>query len=95
MTLRWRRHIDRLGVQGLIEVYWEPLDEQVYGPDSKPTIAEVSYTVVAQLLAEPLRRAFVQHLDDHGCAERHGFAYCDKAMRLFDLLPHAEKVIFG
>jgi hypothetical protein len=95
VTIRWRRHIDHLGARGLVEVYWEPLDERVYGPDPKPTVADCGYTVVAKLLAEPLRRAFEKHLDQHGCAERHGFAYCEEAMQLFGLLPPGDTVILG
>ena len=101
MTLRWRRYIDHLAASGLVEVYWEPLDEREYGPDPKPTIADCGYTVVAQLLAEPLRRAFVEHLDQHGCATQGhpnfvgGFSYCEEAMRLFSLLPPGDTVIIG
>jgi hypothetical protein len=95
VALYWRRHVDPFGVRGLIEVYWAPLDEEVYGPDPTPTVASTGYEIVAQLLAAPLRRAFDEHLRDHGCAERGGFGYCDEAMRLFGLLPAGDSVIFG
>lgn len=52
-----------------------------------------AWRVVAALLAEPLRRAFEDHLDTHGCAERYGFAYCPEAMELFMLLPIGDRVI--
>jgi hypothetical protein len=56
-------------------------------------VAHVGFEVAAITMAEPLRRAFDQHLDAHGCAERLGFAYCDEAMRLFRLLPIGERAI--
>jgi hypothetical protein len=46
-------------------------------------------------MAEPLRRVFREHLDQHGCAERLGFAYCPEASRLFGLLPAGDSIIIG
>lgn len=51
------------------------------------------WQALAATLAEPLRKAFAAHLDEHGCAERTGFAYCDEAMRLFRLLPAGDRTV--
>jgi hypothetical protein len=98
VSLRWRWHEDWFGTFGaheLVEVYWRQLPEERYGPDPRPTIASCGFEVVAALLAEPLRQAFKRHLDEHGCAEIRGFAYCPEAMRLFDLLPDGDRVVIG
>jgi hypothetical protein len=89
--LRWQRYEDLLGARGLVLVTWEPWDDE----DPKPTLAGCGYGLVAALLAEPLRRAFHQHLDEHRCWARGGFAHCEEAMRLFRLLPRAEQVTIG
>lgn len=59
------------------------------------TIAHVGFEVAAITMAEPLRRAFREHLDAHGCAERLGFAYCPEAVRLFELLPAGDTITIG
>lgn len=105
MTLRWRQwfHPSFGPMRGEHEVYWEPLDEAVYGPDPKPTIAKVGYTIVAQTLAAPLRQALERHLDEHGCGEgnpehpnyRGGFLYCEEAKRIWDLLPPGDTILYA
>lgn len=84
--LRLRRGTDRMGYPE-VHVVWDG--------ERKPSIAQTAYTITATTLAEPLRRAFSKHVDEHGCAARTGFAYCDEAMRLFRLLPDGDRVIVG
>ncbi len=57
------------------------------------TLAHVGYSIVAATLAEPLRRAFKQHLDTHEHPD--GFGHCEEAMQLFRLLPEDEQVILA
>ncbi len=59
--------------------------------------AHAVFETVAMLMGERLRQAFSAHLDEHGCG-RHGgpgFAYCDEAVRLFELMPEGDKVLIG
>lgn len=50
---------------------------------------------VAVLLADPLRRAWCQHLDsDCSVCAADGIAWCPEAMRLFDLLPSGDRTAF-
>ena len=47
---------------------------------------------VAVLLADPLRRAWLQHIHPiRPCCQRGGIAWCEEAMRLFDLLPEGDQ----
>lgn len=68
-----------------------------------PDLTHVVLEYVGALLAEPLRRAFDVHLDEHGCGigdhrdPRYvgGFLNCPEAARLWDLLPLGDAVIQG
>jgi hypothetical protein len=62
------------------------------GPD-RPTLATVALTITAATLAEPLRRAFRQHLATHD--HPHGFGHCPEAMRLSELLPPGDQIVVG
>jgi hypothetical protein len=46
-------------------------------------------------LAEPLRKAFREHLGEHGCEEPYGFAYCPDAVRLWDMLPAGDRIVIA
>ena len=67
------------------------------------TLAHVGFEIVAATLAEPLRRAFRAHLDEHGCATRDpgdpryigGFGHCEEAMRLWYLQPAGDRVVIA
>jgi hypothetical protein len=67
------------------------------------TLAHVGFEVAAVTLAEPLRRAFHAHLDEHGCGTGDprdpryvgGFGHCDEALRLWRLLPAGDQVLIG
>jgi hypothetical protein len=48
-----------------------------------------------QSLAEPLRKALDDHLDQCGCAERAGFLHCPEARRLFLLLPKGDRLLLA
>jgi hypothetical protein len=64
------------------------------------SLASVGFTVAAVTLAEPLRKAFREHLDVHGCGTGDsgdpryvgGCAHCPEAMRLWDLLPDGDRI---
>jgi hypothetical protein len=79
-----------------------PYRSSPYVRDPKPMAAVVRgefaygvWTALAVTLAEPLRKALSIHLDEHGCAERGGFAYCREAMDLFRLLPEGDMVVYA
>lgn len=103
MSLRWRRHLDPLGARGLVEVYWQQHYPAEGGwpedHDPKATLAHSGFELVAALLAEPLRRAFHEHLAEHGCADPdrggHGFGHCPEAMRRWELLPDGDRVLLA
>ena len=78
--LRLRKRCDHFGG------YYTEVTE-----DEPQDIASVVYGIVAATLAEPLRRAFRAHLDEHGC----GFLSCPEAAELWDLLPDCERIAFG
>jgi hypothetical protein len=67
------------------------------------TLAAVAFTVVAVTLAEPLRRAFDKHLDEHGCGTGDpadpryvsGFIHCPAARELWDLLPDGDRIMLA
>lgn len=65
--------------------------------DEPQTLAEVGYTIVAATLAEPIRRAFVAHLDEHGCGgpDGPGFIHCPQARELWDMLPDGDRIVIG
>lgn len=78
------------------------------GQPSRPAVtvdpgnfAHGVWTAVAMTLAEPLRKAFADHLDEHGCSATSGptaiggFGKCPEAMRLFELQPEGDKLIVG
>lgn len=53
---------------------------------------------LAVTLAAPLRKAFVDHLDEHGCGAGSGptyiggFFHCPEAKRLYELLPRGDRM---
>lgn len=49
---------------------------------------------LAQLLAEPLRRAYREHVDEWGPCCQGGTAYCPEAQRLDQLRPWGDRVMF-
>ena len=67
------------------------------------TLAQVAFSIVAMTLAEPLRRAFHAHLDEHGCgtgdtaSPRYvgGFIHCSRARELWDMLPGGDRIVIG
>jgi hypothetical protein len=63
--------------------------------DEPRTLASVGYGIVAMTLAEPLRKAFREHLGEHGCEEPYGFAYCPDAVRLWDMLPAGDRIVIA
>ena len=89
--LRWRRYVDPLGARGLIYIYWQPWDDD----DPKPTLAQGGFEVVAQLLAEPLRRQFSEHVDRCTICAMEGPARCSMAEHLLALLPAGDRVTIG
>lgn len=54
------------------------------------------WRALAATLAQPLRDAFVAHLDGHGCGDPGspigGFGYCPDAMALYELLPDGDRI---
>jgi len=78
-------------------------DQTEVTEDDPVTLAEACYTVVAATLAEPLRRAFLAHTDEHGCgtpgtpayAEFAGFGNCPEADRLWHLLPDGDRILIA
>ena len=71
-------------------------EPRLYVEDTEPdSLASVGYSIVAATLAEPLRRAFIEHLDACDCERRGGFGYCPAAMQLFRMLPESEQIILG
>jgi hypothetical protein len=68
-----------------------------------PDLTHNVFEYVAAVISEPLRKAFHDHLDAHGCGigdyedGRYigGFSHCPEAVRLFGLQPEAEQVIIG
>jgi hypothetical protein len=66
----------------------EPLPRVTHRPGD---FAHGVWTAVAATLAAPLRRAFDEHLDEHGCAQRGGFGYCEEAMHLYRLQPQGDQ----
>jgi hypothetical protein len=78
--------------------------EQCWKCDRKnPDLTHHVLEYVAAVISEPLRRAFQDHLDVHGCGTGDhndpryigGFGHCPEAMRLFGLQPEAEQVLVG
>jgi hypothetical protein len=55
------------------------------------TLAQVGYELVAAMLAEPLRRALRQHMDEHGCM----LFGCTEARRLWELLPDGDRILLA
>ena len=56
------------------------------------------WRTVAVMLAEPLRKAFDAHLDEHRCGDPYvgiGFAHCREAMELWDLLPDGDRIVIA
>lgn len=68
-----------------------------------PDFAHGVFEAVAATLAEPLRRAFGNHLAAHGCGTGDirdpryigGFGECPGAMALFELLPPWDKAVIA
>lgn len=50
-----------------------------------------AWAALAATLAEPLRKAFRDHVDAHGCY----LDTCAKSLRLWDLLPEGDRVLLG
>jgi hypothetical protein len=92
MGLTWQRGTDYMTRQPTIEIR---ADRECQNCGRETTLAHTGFEVVAKTLAEPLRQMFKRHLDEHGCAETYGFAYCPEAMRLFNLLPDGDRVVVG
>lgn len=63
------------GGSQFVEIVWTG------DPDSRPTLAEFAYTMVAVTLAAPLYAALDVHRAEHGCV------LCPVAWELIDLLP--------
>jgi hypothetical protein len=61
------------------------------------------YEALAMTLAQPLRKALDQHLDEHGCGTGDtdspqyigGFFHCPEAKRLFELLPDDDRILIA
>jgi hypothetical protein len=88
VSIYLRRYRDHWGAP-VIEVRSDGLDEE-----GRPvTLARVGYQIVAATLAEPLRKAFAEHLAAHEHPD--GFGHCEEAMRLFRLLPESEQIILA
>ncbi len=88
MGLHWRRgEPDFRTGKPTVEVF---ADRDCQNCDRPVTLAHASYEVVAMTLAEPLRRAFWKHVDEHGEAcvnPMWGGWLCPEAARLRALLP--------
>lgn len=73
---------------------WVRAVEQV-----REAFVRVPYQRVAQVLAEPLRGAFEEHLAEHRCGDEgspyRGFINCSEAKRLWDLLPDGDRVVYA
>lgn len=70
-----------------------PLRSWSGGPVDYPRPSDLlhdSMSVLAKLLAQPLREAFRQHLEEHDHPA--GFGACPEAMRLFKLLPAGDQM---
>jgi len=68
--------------------------------DEPQDLASVALTIVAATLAEPLRKAFDRHMDQHGCGEPGnpeyaGFLRCPEALALWKLLPEGDTIAYG
>lgn len=64
-------------------------------PDDDQMRAEAERLAV--MLAEPPRKAFDAHLDEHRCYEPPigGFGHCPEAMALFELLPDGDRILIA
>jgi len=69
----------------------------------KQSLAGFGYEIVARLLAEPLRKALDEHLDEHNCGTGDtsspdyvgGFIHCPEAKRLWDMLPAGDRIVLA
>ncbi|GAA2644488.1 hypothetical protein GCM10010399_92990 [Dactylosporangium fulvum] len=67
------------------------------------TWADGVWAALGATLAEPLHKAFRDHLDEHRCGTGDyrsphyvgGFAHCPAAMELWELLPDGDRIVLG
>ena len=101
-----RRYLDRHGLDVIRKDELEHIRWMMRTLDRDPLIGtfrkNLTYALHPRNLRVELnprvhlrRRRFREHLDDHQCDKRDGFAYCEEAMRLFEALPAKDKVIIG
>lgn len=77
-----------------------PARSSPYDRNPKPYVTVVPHdfahgvwTALGVTLAEPLRRAFWNHVNEHGCPG--GIVHCDEAMALWDLLPDGDRIVYA
>lgn len=104
--LTYRRHWSKFGPHDRLDIISDgtcpgPHCEQVSSEDGEfagwrdrripATLAHVGFEIVAMTLAEPLRRAFFTHADEHQCQGR--YPRCPEYARLAALLPEGDEPV--